>query len=82
MVRKKDRFWECVEKQDNGRRFKCKFYECIFAGGATRIKSHLAEVIDHDIVICKKATKIVQEEAYFSLQKKKKKKRKEKKKLI
>ncbi|KAF3950187.1 hypothetical protein CMV_024022 [Castanea mollissima] len=22
MVRKKDRFWECVEKQDNGRHFK------------------------------------------------------------
>ncbi|XP_075662108.1 uncharacterized protein LOC142631709 [Castanea sativa] len=67
MVRKKDRFWECVEKQDNGRRFKCKFCECIFAGGATRIKYHLAGAKGHDINICKKVPKEVQEEASLTI---------------
>uniref|UniRef100_A0A7N2MTV7 BED-type domain-containing protein n=1 Tax=Quercus lobata TaxID=97700 RepID=A0A7N2MTV7_QUELO len=62
MVRKKDRFWEHVEKQNNGR-FKCKYCESIFAGGATRIKYHLAGAKGHDINICTKVPKEVQEEA-------------------
>ncbi|KAK4566156.1 hypothetical protein RGQ29_002392 [Quercus rubra] len=66
MVRKKDRFWEHVEKQNNGR-FKCKFCESIFAGGATRIKYHLAGVKGHDINICTKVTKEVQEEASLTI---------------
>ncbi|KAL4632534.1 hypothetical protein ACB092_04G058100 [Castanea dentata] len=61
MVRKKDRFWEYVENL-NGR-FKCKFCEREFAGGATRIKCHLAGVKCHDIDICTKVSKEVQEEA-------------------
>ena len=44
MVRKKDRFWEHVEKQNNGC-FKCKFCESIFAGGATRIVGNKGEII-------------------------------------
>ena len=71
MDRKKDQFWKHVEKLDCC--LKCKFCEHKFDGGVSRIKSHLAEVIDHDIVICKNATKIVQEEANFSLKKKKRK---------
>ena len=67
MVQKKDRFWKCVEKQDNGRCFKCKFCECIFAGGATRIKYHLAGAKGHDINICKKVPKEVQEEASLTI---------------
>ncbi|KAK9997671.1 hypothetical protein SO802_022357 [Lithocarpus litseifolius] len=66
MVRKKDRFWEHVEKQNNGR-FKCKYCESIFAGGATRIKYHLAGVKGHDINICTKVTKEVQEEASLTI---------------
>ena len=62
MVRKRDRFWEHVEKQNNGR-FKCKYCESIFAGGATRIKYHLAGAKGHDINICTKVPKEVQEEA-------------------
>ena len=66
MVRKRDRFWEHVEKQNNGR-FKCKFCESIFAGGATRIKYHLAGVKGHDIKICTKVTKEVQEEVSLTI---------------
>ena len=65
MVRKKDRFWEYVEEL-NGR-FKCKFCECNFAGGATRIKAHLAGVKGHDIDICRKVPKKVQEEASLNI---------------
>ena len=60
MVRKKDRFWEYVEELSG--HFKCKFCECNFAGGATKIKAHLAGVKGHDIDICKKVPKKVQEE--------------------
>ncbi|XP_075661374.1 putative disease resistance protein RGA3 isoform X2 [Castanea sativa] len=66
MVRKKDRFWEHVEKQNNGR-FKCKYCESIFAGGATRIKYHLAGAKCHDINICTKVPKEVQEEASLTI---------------
>ena len=55
---------------------KCKYCEHKFNGGISRIKSHLAEVIDHDIVICKKTTK--KKLIFLS----KKKKSKENKKLI
>ena len=65
MVRKKDRFWEFVEEV-NGR-FKCKFCECVFAGGATRIKYHLAGAKGHDINICTKVPKDVQEEASLTV---------------
>uniref|UniRef100_A0A7N2MT54 BED-type domain-containing protein n=1 Tax=Quercus lobata TaxID=97700 RepID=A0A7N2MT54_QUELO len=61
MVRKRDRFWEYAE--DLKGRFKCKFCECDFAGGASRIKCHLAGVKGHDIDICTKVSKEVQEEA-------------------
>ena len=61
MVRKKDRFWEYVE--DLKGRFKCKFCKRDFAGGASRIKFHLAGVKGHDINICTKVSKEVQEEA-------------------
>ncbi|XP_050258767.1 putative disease resistance protein At3g14460 [Quercus robur] len=66
MVRKKDRFWDHVEEQNN-RRFKCKFCGSIFTGGATRIKYHLAGVKGHDINICTKVTKEVQEEASLTI---------------
>uniref|UniRef100_A0A7N2MSP1 BED-type domain-containing protein n=1 Tax=Quercus lobata TaxID=97700 RepID=A0A7N2MSP1_QUELO len=61
MVRKRDRFWEYAE--DLKGRFKCKFCQRDFAGGASRIKRHLAGVKGHDIDICKKVSKEVQEEA-------------------
>ena len=61
MVRKRDRFWKHAE--DLKGRFKCKFCERDFAGGASRIKCHLAGVKGHDIDICTKVSKEVQEEA-------------------
>ena len=72
MVRKRDRVWEHVEKQNNGR-FKCNFCENIFAGGATRIKYHLAGAKGHDINICTKVPKGVQEEASLAIGEPKKK---------
>uniref|UniRef100_A0A7N2MSL1 BED-type domain-containing protein n=2 Tax=Quercus lobata TaxID=97700 RepID=A0A7N2MSL1_QUELO len=66
MVRKKDRFWDHVEEQNNGR-FKCKYCESIFAGGATRIKYHLAGAKGHDINICTKVPQEVQEEASLTV---------------
>nr|POF14752.1 putative disease resistance protein rga4 [Quercus suber] len=62
MVRKKDRFWEHAEDLNNGR-FKCNFCKRDFAGGASRIKCHLAGVKGHDIDICTKVSKEVQGEA-------------------
>ena len=61
MGRKKDQCWEHAE--DLNGRFKCKFCERDFAGGATRIRRHLAGVKGHDIDICTKVSKEVQEEA-------------------
>ena len=54
-----------------------------FDGGVSRIKSHLAEVID--LVICKKLLKLFKKKLIFLSKKKKErkeKKRKENKKLI
>uniref|UniRef100_A0A7N2MR63 Uncharacterized protein n=1 Tax=Quercus lobata TaxID=97700 RepID=A0A7N2MR63_QUELO len=65
MVRKKDRFWEYI-KELNGR-FKCKFREIVFVGGATRIKCHLVRVKRHDIDICTKESKKVQKEASLTI---------------
>ncbi|XP_030940521.1 uncharacterized protein LOC115965822 [Quercus lobata] len=65
MGRKRDRFWEFAEEL-NGR-FKCKFCELVFAGGASRIKCHLAGAKGHDISICTKVPKAVQEEASLAI---------------
>ncbi|KAL0003982.1 hypothetical protein SO802_011543 [Lithocarpus litseifolius] len=65
MVRKKDHFWEYVEELDG--RFKCNFCEQDFAGGAPRIKSHLAGVKGRDIDICAKVPDDVQAEAYLAI---------------
>ncbi|GMY24592.1 Calmodulin-binding protein [Fagus crenata] len=65
MVRKKDRFWE-YDEESNGR-FKYKFCERDFAGGAPRIKSHLARVKGLDIDLCTEVPKDVQAEAYLAI---------------
>lgn len=65
MGRKKDRFWEYVEELNNG--FKCKFCGRHFAGGATRIKSHLAGYKGRDIEICERVTSHVREEARLAI---------------
>lgn len=65
MGRKKDRFWDFVEKLNCG--FKCKFCGRYFAGGATRIKSHLAGYRGRDIDICEKVTLHVREEAQLAI---------------
>ena len=71
MVRKKDRFWKYAE-QLNGR-FKCKFCKHDFFGGATRIKCHLAGAKRHDIDVCTKVPKKVQEKASLTIGEPKKK---------
>ncbi len=61
MGRKRDRFWNYA-KNLNGR-FKCNYCERVFAGGATRIKSHLAGVKGRDIIICEAVPEDVKKEA-------------------
>ena len=63
MVRKKDQFWRYVEDLDV--RFKCSFCRRDFAGGASRIKFHLAGVKGHAIDICANVPEDVQKEAYL-----------------
>ncbi|XP_030941199.1 uncharacterized protein LOC115966005 [Quercus lobata] len=63
MVRKKDRFWRYVEDLDG--RFKCNFCRRDFAGGASRIKFHLARVKGHAIDICANVPEDVQKKAYL-----------------
>ncbi|KAK7860888.1 hypothetical protein CFP56_029229 [Quercus suber] len=65
MVRKKDRFWRYVEDLDG--HFKCNFCQRDFAGGASRIKFHLARVKGHDIDICANVPEDVQKEAYLGV---------------
>ncbi|KAF3967962.1 hypothetical protein CMV_008091 [Castanea mollissima] len=52
-----------VEDQDG--RFKCNFCRRDFAGGASRIKFHLAGVKGHAIDICANVPEDVQKEAYL-----------------
>ena len=66
MGRSKDRFWNYVQVLDG--RFKCNFCGHDFAGGATRIKAHLAGYKGRDIQICEKVTADVREEACLAIQ--------------
>ena len=61
MGRKRDQFWDYAEQRLDGR-FKCNFCHGDFAGGATRIKAHLAGVSGHDIVACVAVSQEVQKE--------------------
>ena len=70
MGRKRDRFWDYVVEQ--GSSFKCKFCDRVFAGGATRIKAHLAGVVGHDIAACVAVSEEVQKEAWATQESNKK----------
>ncbi|KAM3750055.1 hypothetical protein ACB098_04G008600 [Castanea mollissima] len=61
MGRERDQFWAYAENL-NGR-FKCNFCKRDFAGGASRIKAHLAGVSGHDIVACDAVPPDVQNQA-------------------
>ncbi|XP_039169573.1 uncharacterized protein LOC104445137 [Eucalyptus grandis] len=52
MVRKRDQFWEYVQRLDG--KFKCKFCDRKFAGGVPRVKSHLSGIKGSGIDICTK----------------------------
>ncbi|KAI3869211.1 hypothetical protein MKX03_021437, partial [Papaver bracteatum] len=45
-----DKFWEYANQ--TGKRFRCKFCKNDFAGGITRVKSHLSGIKGRDIVVC------------------------------
>ena len=66
MGRKRDRFWDYAE--DLKGHFKCNYCKHKFSGGASRIKSHLAGVKGHDILICDFVLEDVQKEAYEATQ--------------
>ena len=79
MDTKKDQFWKHVEKLDCCLNvfkldfcLKYKFCEHKFDGGVSRIKSHLAKVID--LVICKKLLELFKKKLIFLSKKKKEKK--------
>ncbi|KAK9997707.1 hypothetical protein SO802_022393 [Lithocarpus litseifolius] len=65
MGRSKDRFWHYVQDLDG--RFKRNFCGHDFAGGAMRIKAHLAGYKGRDIQICEKVTTDVREEACLAI---------------
>ncbi|XP_059439605.1 uncharacterized protein LOC132172169 [Corylus avellana] len=59
MVRRKDSFWDYAEELENGR-FVCKFCKQDFAGGISRLKSHLSGVRGRDIQICLQVPEAIQ----------------------
>jgi disease resistance protein RPS2 len=65
MARPNDRFWDFVEKLDDGR-FNCTFcgYKFAAATSVWRIKWHLSGVRGHGVAICDKVTEDVQEAAF------------------
>jgi hypothetical protein len=67
MVRRKDSFWEYAKHLENGR-FSCNFCKQYFAGGISRIKSHLSGVRGHDIQICLQVPEAIQLVAQQALQ--------------
>ena len=68
MGKERDQFWAYAEKV-NGR-FKCIYCKQNFAGGASRIKSHLAGVPGHDIVACNAVPQDVKKKAHATQKKK------------
>lgn len=66
MGRKKDQIWIHAEKLNN--RFKCKYCNCKFSGGATRIKFHLAGG-SRDIASCEFVPVEIREVALETLKK-------------
>ncbi|KAK7824598.1 putative disease resistance protein rga4 [Quercus suber] len=63
MGRGRDPFWAHAEKVNGCLKFKCIFCKRDFAGGASRIKAHLAGVSGHDIVACNAVPLDVQNQA-------------------
>ena len=67
MGRQKDQFWDYAEKLN--KRFKCNYCGEDFAGGASRIKAHLAGVPGNDIKACNAVSQEVKEKAQAITQK-------------
>lgn len=67
MGRKRDRVWVFAEKL-NGR-FKCNYCGREFAGGASRLKAHLARLRDSGILICENAPEDVRAKAKHAFEK-------------
>ncbi|KAF3947412.1 hypothetical protein CMV_026450 [Castanea mollissima] len=63
MGRGRDPFWAHAEKVNGCLKFKCNYCKRDFAGGASRIKAHLAGVSGHDIVACNTVPPDVQNQA-------------------
>ncbi|XP_031272580.1 uncharacterized protein LOC116131075 [Pistacia vera] len=66
MVRKKDKIWGHVEELQRNK-WKCKFCQKIFSGGAYRIKAHLLGITGHDVEICSKVNHETQAYAFFAM---------------
>ncbi|XP_052304842.1 probable disease resistance protein At4g27220 [Populus trichocarpa] len=68
MARQKDRFWDHVEKLDDGR-FNCTFCGFKFAAAASisRIKWHLSGEEGHGVAVCGQVPQQVQEAAFLDM---------------
>ncbi|KAF6170898.1 hypothetical protein GIB67_014715 [Kingdonia uniflora] len=64
-VSKKDSFWQYASEGNN--RFTCNFCNIEFAGGVSRLKSHLSRIPGRDIVECKQVPDDVQALAVITL---------------
>ncbi|KAI5557744.1 hypothetical protein BDE02_18G124100 [Populus trichocarpa] len=68
MARQKDRFWDHVERLDDGR-FNCQFCGHPFAKNTSisRIKWHLSGEEEHGVAVCERVPKQVQEAAFLAM---------------
>ncbi|XP_034909307.1 probable disease resistance protein At4g27220 [Populus alba] len=68
MARQKDRFWDHVEKLDDGR-FNCTFCGFKFAAATSisRIKWHLSREEGHGVAVCGQVPQQVQEAAFLDM---------------
>ncbi|XP_031251330.1 uncharacterized protein LOC116109236 [Pistacia vera] len=66
MVRKKDKIWEHVEELQ-GNKWKCKFCQKVFSGGAYRIKANLSGITGRDVEICSKVNHETQSCAFLAM---------------
>ncbi|XP_031270523.1 uncharacterized protein LOC116128897 [Pistacia vera] len=63
---KKDKIWEHVEELQ-GNKWKWKFCQKVFSGGAYRIKAHLSGITGHDVEICSKVNHETQACAFLAM---------------
>ena len=67
MLREKDFAWAYCDKILGDPKLLCKFCKVKCSGGIYRFKYHLAQIPDHDIVLCNKVDEDVKHQAILAL---------------